>query len=456
MACLFGLAPDGVYPAASVATGAVSSYLAISTLPDLLAQPSAVYFLWHFPSPHGVRPLTGIPLCGARTFLSAHKVRSDCLASFEAESITGTSGESVNPDFELQSRHSTKRNTLMQQITLTRPDDWHLHLRDDSLMQSVLPDTMRQFGRAIVMPNLRPPVTTTSQAQAYRTRILAVLSPSSRFRPLMTLYLTDNTTAQEIQRAKSSGVVHAVKLYPAGATTNSDAGVTDIRKAYPALEEMQRLGMPLLVHGEVTDPAVDIFDREAVFIERVMQPLLHDLPQLRVVFEHITTKDAVQFVTDAPGNIAATITAHHLLYNRNALLAGGIRPHYYCLPVLKRETHREALGKAATSGNPKFFLGTDSAPHAQHTKETACGCAGCYTAHAAIELYAEAFEQWNALDRLEGFASFYGADFYRLPRNTGKITLRKESWQAPDSLAFGEHRLVPLRAGEAITWKLGD
>ncbi|WP_435628198.1 dihydroorotase [Candidatus Ferrigenium straubiae] len=344
----------------------------------------------------------------------------------------------------------------MQQITLTRPDDWHLHLRDDSLMQSVLPDTMRQFGRAIVMPNLRPPVTTTSQAQAYRTRILAVLSPSSRFRPLMTLYLTDNTTAQEIQRAKSSGVVHAVKLYPAGATTNSDAGVTDIRKAYPALEEMQRLGMPLLVHGEVTDPAVDIFDREAVFIERVMQPLLHDLPQLRVVFEHITTKDAVQFVTDAPGNIAATITAHHLLYNRNALLAGGIRPHYYCLPVLKRETHREALGKAATSGNPKFFLGTDSAPHAQHTKETACGCAGCYTAHAAIELYAEAFEQWNALDRLEGFASFYGADFYRLPRNTGKITLRKESWQAPDSLAFGEHRLVPLRAGEAITWKLGD
>ena len=343
----------------------------------------------------------------------------------------------------------------MQQLTLIRPDDWHLHLRDGALMQSVLPDTLRQFGRAIVMPNLRPPVTTTSQAQAYRTRILTALPASSRFRPLMTLYLTDNTTAQEIQRAVASGAVHAVKLYPAGATTNSDAGVTDIRKAYPALEEMQRCGMPLLVHGEVTDPAVDIFDREAVFIERVMMPLLRDLPQLRVVFEHNTTRDAVQFVTDAPDNIAATITAHHLLYNRNALLAGGIRPHYYCLPVLKRETHRAALGKAAASGNPKFFLGTDSAPHAQHTKESACGCAGIYTAHAAIELYAEAFEQLGALDKLEGFASFHGADFYRLPHNTSKITLRKESWQVPDSLAFGEHRLVPLRAGESIAWKMG-
>ncbi len=342
----------------------------------------------------------------------------------------------------------------MQQLTLTRPDDWHLHLRDGALMQSVLPDSARQFARAIVMPNLRPPVTTTAQAQAYRTRILATLPASSRFQPLMALYLTDNTTAKEIERAKSSGVVHAVKLYPAGATTNSDAGVTDIRKAYPALEEMQRCGMPLLVHGEVTDPAVDIFDREAVFIERVMMPLLRDLPQLRVVFEHITTRDAAQFVTDAPDSIAATITAHHLLYNRNALLAGGIRPHYYCLPVLKREVHREALGKAAISGNPKFFLGTDSAPHAQHTKETACGCAGCYTAHAAIELYAEAFEQLGALDRLEGFASFHGADFYRLPRNTAKITLRKESWQVPDSLAFGENRLVPLRAGESIAWKM--
>ena len=342
----------------------------------------------------------------------------------------------------------------MQQLTITRPDDWHLHLRDGALMQSVLPDTVRQFARAIVMPNLKPPVTTTSQAQAYRTRILAALPASSRFQPLMTLYLTDNTTASEIQRARSSGAVHAVKLYPAGATTNSDAGVTDIRKAYPALEEMQRCGMPLLVHGEVTDPAVDVFDREAVFIERVMSPLLRDLPQLRVVFEHITTKDAVQFVTDASDNVAATITVHHLLYNRNALFSGGLRPHFYCLPVLKSEAHREALGKAAGSGNPKFFLGSDSAPHAQHTKETACGCAGIYSAHSAIELYAEAFEQFDALDKLEGFASFYGADFYRLPRNTGKITLRKESWRVPENIAFGEHRLVPLRAGESITWKV--
>ena len=344
----------------------------------------------------------------------------------------------------------------MQQLTLIRPDDWHLHLRDGALMQSVLPDTLRQFGRAIVMPNLRPPVTTTSQAQAYRTRILTALPASSRFRPLMTLYLTDNTTAQEIQRAVASGAVHAVKLYPAGATTNSDAGVTDIRKAYPALEEMQRCGMPLLVHGEVTDPAVDIFDREAVFIERVMLPLLRDLPQLRVVFEHITTRDAVQFVTDAPDNIAATITAHHLLYNRNALLAGGIRPHYYCLPVLKRETHRQVLVAAATGGSTKFFLGTDSAPHPAHLKEHATGCAGCYTAHAAIEMYAEVFDAAGALDKLEGFASFYGADFYGLPRNTGTITLKRESWTPPESFAFGEAELKPLRSGEALPWKLVD
>ena len=342
----------------------------------------------------------------------------------------------------------------MQQFILTRPDDWHLHLRDGALMQSVLPDTTRQFARAIVMPNLRPPVIAVEQAQAYRARILAALPTGAKFEPFMTLYLTDNTTAREIQRAKQSGVVHAVKLYPAGATTHSDAGVTDIRKTYPALEEMQRLGMPLLVHGEVTDPAVDMFDREAVFIERVMIPLLRDLPQLRVVFEHITTRDAVQFVSGAPANIAATVTAHHLLYNRNAMFSGGLRPHYFCLPVLKREAHREALGKAASSGSQKFFLGTDSAPHAQHTKEAACGCAGIYTAHAAIELYAEAFEQLGALDKLEGFASFYGADFYGLPRNTDKITLRKESWQAPDSLSFGEHRLVPLRAGEFISWKI--
>lgn len=340
------------------------------------------------------------------------------------------------------------------ELKLIRPDDWHLHLRDDALMHSILPDTARQFARAIVMPNLRPPVTTTAQALEYRSRILAALPAGMTFEPLMTLYLTNNTAAEEIRRAKQSGAVHAVKLYPAGATTNSDAGVTDLRMTYAALEEMQRCGMPLLVHGEVTDPAVDVFDREAVFIERVLRPLLCDLPGLRVVFEHITTRDAAQFVSDAPDNIAATITAHHLLYNRNAMLVGGIRPHYYCLPVLKRETHREALVEAVTGGSKKFFLGTDSAPHAQHTKEAACGCAGCYTAHTAIELYAEAFEQARALDKLEAFASFYGADFYGLPRNTETITLRKEEWQVPATVGFGEHRLVPLRAGEMMKWKL--
>jgi len=342
----------------------------------------------------------------------------------------------------------------VQQITLTRPDDWHLHLRDGTLMQSVLPDTARQFARAIVMPNLRPPVTTTEQAQAYRGRIIAALPAGAKFEPLMTLYLTDNTGAEEIRKARASGIVHAVKLYPAGATTNSDAGVTDLRKTYAALEEMQRCGMPLLVHGEVTDPAVDVFDREAVFIERVLQPLLKNLPGLRVVFEHITTKDAAQFVASAADNIAATITAHHLLYNRNAMFRGGLRPHLYCLPVLKREIHREALVQAATGGNRKFFLGTDSAPHAQHTKETDCGCAGCYTAHAALEMYAEVFEQAGALDRLEGFASFHGADYYGLPRNTQQITLRTEEWQVPAAVEFGEHRLVPLRAGEKMKWKL--
>ena len=342
----------------------------------------------------------------------------------------------------------------MQQLHITRPDDWHLHLRDGAPMKSVVQDTARQFARAIVMPNLKPPVTTTGQAQAYRARIIAALPAGAKFEPLMTLYLTDNTASEEIKRAEQCGIVHAVKLYPAGATTNSDAGVTDIRKAYPALEEMQRCGMPLLVHGEVTSANIDIFDREAVFIERVLIPLLRDLPQLRVVFEHITTSDAVQFVTGAADNIAATITAHHLLYNRNAMLVGGIHPHYYCLPVLKRETHREALVQAAASGNKKFFLGTDSASHAQHTKENACGCAGCYTAHAAIELYAEAFEAAGALDKLEGFASFYGADFYGLPRNQDTITLRKEEWQVPHSVGFGEHRLVPLRAGEMLKWKM--
>jgi dihydroorotase len=342
----------------------------------------------------------------------------------------------------------------MQRLTLTRPDDWHLHLRDGALMQSVLPDTARQFARAIVMPNLRPPVTTTGQALAYRERILAALPAGMEFEPLMTLYLTDNTGADEIRKAKQSGLIHAVKLYPAGATTNSEAGVTDLRQTYAALEEMQRCGMPLLVHGEVTDPVVDVFDRESVFIARILIPLLRDLPELRVVFEHITTSDAAQFVSEAADNIAATITAHHLLYNRNAMLVGGIRPHYYCLPLLKRETHREALVIAATSGSRKFFLGTDSAPHAQHTKENACGCAGCYTAHAAIEMYAEVFEQADALEKLEGFASYFGADYYGLPRNTQKITLNKAEWQVPLTVGFGDHRLVPLRAGEKMKWKL--
>ena len=341
-------------------------------------------------------------------------------------------------------------------LKLTRPDDWHLHLRDEALMQSVLPDTARQFARAIIMPNLRPPVTTTAQAAAYRERIVAAIPEDMSFEPLMTLYLTDNTSAEEIRRAKQSGFVHGVKYYPAGATTNSDAGVTNMRKAYPALEEMQRSGMPLLLHGEVTDSNVDVFDREAVFIERVLQPLLRDMPKLRVVFEHITTSDAVQFVKSSPGDIAATLTVHHLLYNRNAMFAGGMRPHYYCLPVLKRETHRKALVEAAISGNPKFFLGTDSAPHTQHAKESACGCAGIYSAHTAIELYAEVFEQAGALDKLEGFASFFGADFYGLPRNTQEIKLRREDWSVPATLGFAGQRLVPLRAGETVKWKLVD
>lgn len=342
----------------------------------------------------------------------------------------------------------------MQQLSLTRPDDWHLHFRDNEFLASVVPDTARQFGRAVVMPNLRPPVTTTEQALAYRERILAAVPAGYQFEPLMTLYLTDNTSPEEIERAKASGVVHAVKLYPAGATTNSDAGVTDIRKTYPALDAMITCEMPLLIHGEVTDSNVDVFDREAVFIQQVLSPLLNDKPDLRVVLEHITTEDAVKFVNQAPDNIAATITVHHLLYNRNAIFTGGIRPHYYCLPILKREQHRQALCQAASSGSPKFFLGTDSAPHAQGVKEAACGCAGIYTAHAAIELYAEAFEQMNALDKLEGFASFYGADFYRLPRNNQKITLQKQSWTVPANMQFGSSELVPLRAGEQIGWKL--
>jgi len=341
----------------------------------------------------------------------------------------------------------------MQTLNITRPDDWHLHLRDGAALKAVLPDTAKQFARAIVMPNLRPPVTTTELAIAYRERIMQALPAGMHFEPLMTLYLTDNTSAEEIKRAKASGIVHGVKLYPAGATTNSDSGVTSLDKCASALEAMQAVGMPLLTHGEVTDANVDVFDREKVFIERHMQPLLKRYPNLKVVFEHITTQDAAEFVAQAGNNVAATITAHHLLMNRNAMFTGGIRPHHYCLPVLKRETHRLALVKAATSGSPKFFLGTDSAPHARSAKEATCGCAGMYTAHSAVELYAEAFEEANALDKLEGFASFYGADFYGLPRNAEKITLVKETWTVPESIPFDGDVLVPLRAGEAVTWK---
>ena len=343
----------------------------------------------------------------------------------------------------------------MQTLTLARPDDWHLHLRDGAALAAVLPDTARRFGRAIVMPNLRPPVTTVEQAAAYRLRILAVLPSSLTFTPLMTLYLTDNMLPSEIEKAKASGFVHAVKLYPAGATTNSDAGVTDLGRCRATLANMEALGLPLLVHGEVTDPAVDVFDREAVFIERVLAPLLKDFPALKVVLEHVTTKDGVDFVLSCGANIAATITAHHLLLNRNAIFQGGIRPHHYCLPVLKREVHRRALVAAATSGNPKFFLGTDSAPHAKGAKEAACGCAGCYTAHVGIELYAEAFEAAGALDRLEGFASHFGPDFYGLPRNEERITLVKEAWTVPATLSYAEGDvLVPLRAGESVAWRL--
>ncbi|MDQ0141133.1 dihydroorotase [Cupriavidus necator] len=342
---------------------------------------------------------------------------------------------------------------MTQKLTITRPDDWHLHLRDGAALAAVLPDTARQFARAIIMPNLKPPVTTVAQAQAYRARILAALPAGMQLEPLMTLYLTDNTSAEEIAAAKASGFVHGVKLYPAGATTNSDAGVTDIRRCYAALEAMQRAGLPLLVHGEVTDPAIDIFDREAVFIDRVMAPLRRDMPELKVVFEHITTKDAAQYVRDASGPVGATITAHHLLYNRNAIFTGGIRPHYYCLPVLKRETHREALVAAAISGSDRFFLGTDSAPHARGLKEHACGCAGCYTALHAMELYAEAFDAAGALDKLEAFASFNGPAFYGLPRNTGTLTLEREDWQLPAELPYGDTTLVPLRGGETLRWK---
>ena len=341
----------------------------------------------------------------------------------------------------------------VRQLVITRPDDWHLHVRDGEALRTVVPHTAAQFGRAIIMPNLKPPVTTAAQALAYRDRIRAAVPAGMKFEPLMTLYLTDLLPPDEIKRAKDAGVV-ALKLYPAGATTNSDAGVSDLRKTYKTLEAMQRAGLQLLVHGEVTSPDIDLFDREAVFIDTQLIPLRRDFPELKIVFEHITTQEAAQYVAEADRFTGATVTAHHLLYNRNAIFTGGIRPHYYCLPVLKREKHRQALVVAATSGNPKFFLGTDSAPHAAHLKEHATGCAGCYTAHAAIEMYAEAFDAAGALDQLEAFASFNGADFYGLPRNTDTITLRRESWTPPESFAFGDAQLKPLRSGDALPWRM--
>ena len=342
----------------------------------------------------------------------------------------------------------------MDRLTLRRPDDWHLHLRDGAALVSVLGDSARRFGRAIVMPNLKPAVRTTAQAMEYRSRILAALPHGLRFEPLMTLYLTDDTPPEEIARAKTSGQVFGVKLYPAGATTHSDEGVTRLSRCFHALEKMEELGMPLLVHGESTDPAIDVFDREQAFIEEVLGPTVERFPRLKIVLEHITTREAVHYVEVTGPNVAATITAHHLLLNRNALFLGGIRPHHYCLPVLKRESHREALVEAATSGNGKFFLGTDSAPHARGAKEAACGCAGVYTAHSAIELYAAAFEEAGALDKLEGFASVFGAQFYDLPLNADTITLERSEWRVPERLAFGAEELVPLRAGETVPWKL--
>ncbi|VWX58261.1 dihydro-orotase [Burkholderiales bacterium 8X] len=349
--------------------------------------------------------------------------------------------------------HSNDASQAPATLTLVRPDDWHLHVRDGDALDTVVPHSARQFARALIMPNLRPPVTTTGAAIDYRQRILDAVPEGLAFEPVMSLYLTDNLPPDEIEAAASAGI-RAVKLYPAGATTNSDAGVTDIRKVYPTLEAMQKHGLLLLVHGEVTDPEVDLFDREAVFVDRVMIPLRRDFPELKIVFEHLTTKEGADYVRSADRFTAATITAHHLLYNRNAIFTGGIRPHYYCLPVLKRETHRRALVEAATSGSDRFFLGTDSAPHAAHLKEHALGCAGCYTALCALELYAEAFDAAGALDRLEGFASFHGADFYGLPRNTGTVTLRRESWTLPAELPYGEATLKPLRGGETVQWKL--
>ena len=341
---------------------------------------------------------------------------------------------------------------MTQTLTLTQPDDWHLHVRDGAVLHDVVPHTAAQFARAIIMPNLKPPVTDLASAMAYRDRITAAVPTGVAFEPLMTLYLTDRITPATVEAAKVGGVV-AAKLYPAGATTNSDMGVTDLKHIYPALEAMQKCGMLLLVHGEVTTADIDLFDREAVFIDRHLIPLRRDFPGLKIVFEHITTQEAAQYVEGADAHTAATITAHHLLYNRNAIFTGGIRPHYYCLPVLKREQHRQALVKAATSGSSRFFLGTDSAPHPAHLKEHATGCAGCYTAHGAMELYAQAFEAANALDKLEGFASFYGADFYGLPRNPQKITLAKETWTPPESLPFGDATIKPLAGGEPLAWR---
>ncbi|MBN9410958.1 MAG: dihydroorotase [Burkholderiales bacterium] len=344
-------------------------------------------------------------------------------------------------------------STTPDSLTITRPDDWHLHVRDGAVLADVVPASARQMGRALIMPNTRPPVTTAELATAYRDRILAAMPADARFEPLMSLYLTDRLPPDEIARAKAAGVV-SLKLYPAGATTNSDAGVTDIRNAYPTLEAMQKHGVLLLVHGEVTDPTVDLFDREAVFIDRVLIPLRRDFPELKIVMEHITTREGAQYVAQAGRHTAATITAHHLLYNRNAIFTGGIRPHYYCLPVLKREEHRLALVEAAASGSDRFFLGTDSAPHPAHLKEHALGCAGCYTALTALELYAEAFDQAGALDKLEGFASFHGPDFYGLPRNSGTVTLRRESWTVPEAVPFGNATLKPLRGGEQVHWRV--
>ncbi len=342
----------------------------------------------------------------------------------------------------------------MEKITLTQPDDWHLHVRTGDILKQVIPHTARQFGRAIIMPNLTPPVKTVEQALIYRTEILQALDEQSDFEPLMTLYLTDNTSIETIKAAAENPFIHAFKLYPAGATTNSDAGVTSLKNIYPLLAAMEKHAIPLLIHGEVTAAEYDIFDREKLFIEQHLTAIINNFPDLRVVLEHVTTEEAVQFVESADPKVAATITPQHLMFNRNAMLVGGIKPHYYCLPVLKREKHRQALRKAATSGNPKFFLGTDSAPHFSHLKENACGCAGCYSAYGAIELYAEVFEQENALDKLEAFASFYGADFYQLPRNSRTITLSKQDWQIPENYPIGEHSLTPLKAGEVLSWRM--